>query len=280
MSTEDHVPIPLKPRIDINKAPMPTFSLKHNTLDVTTDILGLTKCTTTNLETVLYTVNKIKDLFRAHRLNVTNGPHCFQYAREFFVGTVHKTWDLATAGLTRTVANFEVALQIFFKQLSSEEAYSDQHHYLMQLKKPTEMPVPTLVARIRQIQELMQHLPCREQEPAMTDHDFKYIVFNTHPQLFCNQYTLKYEDSIHAITIQQLSDRLGRIQHVLDYKPNHTGPPNKKQKTGGTNNTSSNNNNNTNNGSNRGGGNKGQSRDPSQNWCCIPGHSGHLRKDC
>jgi hypothetical protein len=275
MSSEDLVPIPLKPRVDPEKAPHISFSIKHKNMEVTNHATGLTCCMTTDLETILATIAEIKDVLGANRLNITQGPLCFQYAREFFGGNACRAWDLAILGLARTVANLQVAFANLVKQLVSTEAYSDQRTYMQSLKKPTEMTVQQFIACILQMQELMSHLPRQDQEPMMTEHEFKYIVFNVHPRSFCDQYTLKYNDSMHAITLTTMGDRLARIQRVMDQKPSGSEQPSKKQKSNSSGSTSGNRNNvrSNNNNRNPGGEKKGAA-------CCIPGHSGHLWKEC
>jgi hypothetical protein len=216
MSSEDLVPIPLKPGVDPEKVPHISFSIKHENMEVTNHATGLTCCMTTDLETILVTIAEIKDMPGANHLNITQGPLCFQYAREFFGGNACRSWDPAILGLAKTVANLQVAFTNLIKQLVLTETYLDQCMYMQSLKKPIEMTVQQIIACILQMQELMSHLPRQEQEPMMTEHEFKYIVFNAHPCSFRDQYTLKYDDSMHAITLTTMGDRRAWIQRVMD----------------------------------------------------------------
>jgi hypothetical protein len=124
------------------------------------------------------------------------------------------------------------------------------------------------------MQELMSHLPHQEQEPMMTEHKFKYIVFNVHPHPLCDQYTLKYDNSMHAITLTTLGNCLAQIQCMMDQKPSVSEQPNKKHKSNTGSSTSGNHNHmRNNNNSDKGSDNKGAA-------CRIPGHSSHLWKEC
>jgi hypothetical protein len=125
---------------------------------------------------------------------------------------------MAVMGLNKTVANFKIALCNLMLQLVLEQAYSDQHQYLLRVRKPNEMNVNTFIARICQIQELTEQLPKQDNEPAMTNHNYKYIVYNALPRSFQNQYALKYNDSMHSISLQKLGKRMSRIQRVFDLK--------------------------------------------------------------
>jgi hypothetical protein len=119
---------------------------------------------------------------------------------------------------------------------------------------------------------VMSHLPCQEQEPLITEHEFKCIVFNAQPCPICDQNTLKYDDGMHTITLTTLEYHLSWIQWVVDYKRSGWDQPNKKHKgnNGGSLSSNCNNNGNNNNNDKRGG-SKGAAFQ-------IPGHSGHLWK--
>jgi hypothetical protein len=85
MSSEDLVPIPLKPRVDPEKAPHIYFLIKHENMEVTNHATGLTRCMTTNLETILATITKIRDVLGANHLNITQGCSVFSTLKSSLV---------------------------------------------------------------------------------------------------------------------------------------------------------------------------------------------------
>jgi hypothetical protein len=171
------------------------------------------------------------------------------------------------------VVNLQAAFANLIKQLVLVESYLDQRMYMQSLCKPTNMTVQQFISCIMQMCKLMTNLPCQEQEPLMTKHNFKYFVFNAHPCGFCNQYMLKYDDSMHGISMTTLGNQLAYIQHVMDCKPSGLEQPKKKQRGNGGQSHSGRSNNLRNNNSNKGSNSK-------RAVCQIPGHSGHIWKEC
>ena len=237
----------------------------------------------------------LSNFSRARRhLQWTTGPILFSKFPLHLDGYHLRVWELTIAGMTKTVAHFEEAMQDFSDKLLEEYNYEDQMDYLRSIKKPPKMSPGEFLMKLRDANEMVAQLPrAPEDDPGFTEDQLARIYLLAMPHAWQNNFE-NANLSVHTTTLSGIR-RYMDMQALKDpYVPktqrsNSSQNSNRNRNFTSTTTTTYNRSNNqgTNpsqrNQNRRGRGgqtNRPQSQIQGTDRCPLPGHQGHTWGEC
>jgi transposase InsO family protein len=227
-------------------------------------------------------------------LDLDEGEPRFRLVQALLAGDPAKQWIVITNDeQNRDQDAFASCLEKLTLVYMDRDISLDTKEWLQQIKKPRQMTVQAFLARIRHINDLIEHMPLPleganedDRVPKFSDSELSVILRNSCPRAWRDaQITanLKY------LSLSAQANYYSSLRKLEDNKSgnnnnNQRNDRNDRNRNGKTNNRNNNNRSNRNNNNgNRNNGNNGNNRNnngKNKKFCSIHGHCNHATSEC